>query len=121
MEFNNMELGKPIKKNGYTTIPLYDTTPIEDEHKDAFLESMDNAGLPNDLREWIYNEYINVKRPVTFQTPSMKMNLGSINECKFKTVLSLDLNQDHNDELSEFMTKMDIFMKKQFKDKDKDF
>jgi hypothetical protein len=93
-----MEFGKPINKNGYTTVPLYDTTRI-DAYKDSFLESMHDAGLPNDLSEWIYNEYINVKRPVTFQTPSMKIPFGNIETTSTvdgKKQYSLSLNFDLN-------------------------
>ena len=111
LEFGKLEFGKPIKRKGYTSIPLYDSS-LENAHKNAFLEAMDNKGLPKALIEWIYNEYIKEKYPVTFQTPStfqtsfqtpsINTHFGNI-ETNGKKQYSLQLKLDSNESnLKEF-------------------
>ena len=101
LEFAKLEFGKPIKRKGYTSIPLYDSS-LENAHKNAFLEAMDNKGLPKGLIEWIYNEYIKEKYPVTFQTPSINTHFGNI-ETNGKKQYSLQLKLDSNESnLKEF-------------------
>jgi len=108
-----MEIGKPIKKKGYTYIPLYDSSP-KARRKNAFLEAMDTRGLPKDLVEWMYNEYINVKSPVTFQTPSIKMTPGNIKtatvdgEKQYSLSLNLQI-EDLNPKYIKFTNMFKVF------------
>ena len=118
LEFGKLEFGKPIKRKGYTSIPLYDSS-LENAHKNAFLEAMDNKGLPKALIEWIYNEYIKEKYPVTFQTPSIPFGNIETNEKngekQYSLQLSLGSNESYSKEFERYFEKLQEAMLSDFK------
>ena len=117
----NIEFGNPVKKKGYTDIPLISTNyDSVSKRKNAFLEAMEHKDLPKDLREWIYDFYI--KEPITIQCPTFnipfalnrsKSNIETINKnCMkdYSLTLKLDSQQESPD-FNDFMSNMESFVK----------